>query len=118
VLVTEADPEGAIAGVVIAATSDNNRSDDTFDFAQLTTERTVAVQDDGLLLPAVQTGGVSVASGDVNGDTDALGDPITFTFTVTNTSSAYEGSHALYQDVIVPTLDAGTLFIPPDGYWY
>ena len=77
-----------------------------------------AVKDDDLLLPAVQTGGVSVASGDVNGDTDALGDPITFTFTVTNTSSAYEGSHALYQDVIVPTLDAGTLFIPPDGYWY
>jgi hypothetical protein len=41
-----------------------------------------AVQDDGLLLPAVPTGGVSVASGDVNGDTDALGDPVTFTLTV------------------------------------
>ena len=154
VLVTEADPEGAIAGVVIAATSDNNRSDDTFDFAQLTTERTVAVQDDGLvlvtdadpegaiagiiiaatsdnnrsdgddglLLPAVKDYGLllpaSGASGDVNGDTDALGDPITFTYTVTNTSSAYEGSHALYQDVIIPTLDAETIFRHSDAVWW
>ena len=39
-------------------------------------------QDNGLLLPAVQTGGVSVASGDVNGDNSALGDPVTFTLTV------------------------------------
>jgi hypothetical protein len=62
-----------------------------------------AVQDDGLLLPAVQTGGVSVACGDVNGDTSALGDPITFTYTVRNTSSAYEGTHALYQDVVIPS---------------
>ncbi len=47
-----------------------------------------AVQDDGLLLPAVQTGGVSVASGDVNGDNSALGDPVTFTFTVRPDSAA------------------------------
>ena len=47
-----------------------------------------AVQDDCLLLPAVQTGGVSVASGDVNGDNSALGDPVTFTFTVRTDSAA------------------------------
>ena len=34
-------------------------------------------QDNGLLLPAVQTGGVSVACGDVGGDNGALGDPVT-----------------------------------------
>ena len=50
-------------------------------------------------------GGVVVASGDVNGDNSALGDPITFTYTVTNTSSAYEGTHALYQDVFIPPLE-------------
>jgi hypothetical protein len=57
---------------------------------------------------SVQTGfggGVVVASGDVNGDNSALGDPITFTYTVTNTSSAYEGTHVLYQDVVIPSLD-------------
>ena len=57
---------------------------------------------------SVQTGfggGVVVASGDVNGDNSALGAPITFTYTVTNTSSAYEGTHALYQDVFIPPLE-------------
>jgi hypothetical protein len=52
-------------------------------------------------------GGISVASGDVNGDTDALGDPVTFTYTVTVDPSAYEGSHVLYQDVFVPPLETG-----------
>jgi hypothetical protein len=49
-------------------------------------------------------GGVSVACGDISGDSGGvpLGDPITFTYTVNNTSSAYEGSHALYQDVLIP----------------
>ena len=41
----------------------------------------------------------------MNGDNSALGDPITFTYTVTNTSSAYEGTHALYQDVFIPPLE-------------
>jgi len=61
VLVTEADPEGAIAGVVIAATSDNNRSDDGAD---------------------------------------------------------YSGSHLLYQDVMIPTLDAETIFRHSDAVWW
>ena len=70
-------------------------------------------QDNGLLLPAVQTGGVSVASGDVNGDNSALGDPVTFTYTVRNTSSAYEGTHVLYQDVVVPPGEGSV----PKGDW-
>jgi hypothetical protein len=28
------------------------------------------------------------------------------------------GSHALYQDVVIPTLDTGTLIIDHEGYWY
>ena len=118
-----------------------------------------AVQDDGLFLPAVRIddgeatipdgtsntvffserygqagaiGGVSVAGGDLDGATDALGDPVTFTFTVSNPPPAtgflgfpggvrvasgdvnavemgdgYAGSHVLYQDVFVPTLETG-----------
>jgi len=70
-------------------------------------------------------GGVSVASADLSGDTGGvpLGDPITFTYTVNNTSSAYDGSHALYQDVVIPSLDTGpalaieTLTIAHEGYW-
>jgi len=61
VVVTDADPAGAIAGVIIAATTDNNRIDDGAD---------------------------------------------------------YSGSHALYQDVFIPTLDTGTLIIAHEGYWY
>jgi hypothetical protein len=34
--------------------------------------------------------------------TETPADPITFTYTVRNTSSEYEGSHALYQDVLIP----------------
>ena len=93
-----------------------------------------AVQtDDGLLLPAVQTDGGDasptgrtdgvfnvilppVPTGDEvlvafeHGDPhDALGDPVTFTYTVRNTSSAYEGTHALYQDVFIPPLDTEPL---------
>ena len=93
-----------------------------------------AVQtDDGLLLPAVQTdGGDASPTGRTDGvfnvilppvptgdevlvafehgePHDALGDPVTFTFTVRNTSSAYEGTHALYQDVFIPPLDTEPL---------
>jgi hypothetical protein len=88
--------------------------------------------DDNVGLPAVQTGGIPVASGDVNGadmggggddcdafdfvawqNADALGDPITFTYTVSNTSSAYEGTHVLYPDVVVPPGEGGV----PKGDW-
>ena len=71
-----------------------------------------AQTDDGLLLPAVQAG-----------DTDALGDPVTFTYTVRNTSSAYEGTHALYQDVVIPSVDTGPalaieeITIAHEGIW-
>ena len=71
-----------------------------------------AQTDDGLLLPAVQTG-----------DTDALGDPVTFTYTIRNTSSAYEGTHALYQDVVIPSFDTGPalaieeITIAHEGIW-
>jgi hypothetical protein len=67
-------------------------------------------------------GGVSVGCGDVH---DALGDPVTFTYTVRVDSSAYEGSHALYQDVFVPPppLETGpalaieAVTIVHEGYW-
>ena len=75
-------------------------------------------------------GGVSVAGGDVDGATGALGDPVTFTFTVSGPATGflgfpggvrvasgdvnavemgdgYAGSHVLYQDVFVPTLETG-----------
>ena len=46
-----------------------------------------------------ETGGVSVAGGDV--DAAALGDPITFTYTVTNTSSAYEGTTVAMENLVI-----------------
>ena len=49
-------------------------------------------------------GGVFVASGDVNPDTDALGQTITFTATVNTSASDYSGSHAIYQDVFIPAV--------------
>jgi len=75
----------------------------------------------GPLLP----GGVSVASADLSGDAGGVpGDPIVFTYTVTNTSSPpYEGTHALYQDVAIPSLDTGPelaiepLSIAHESYW-
>ena len=102
--------------------------------------------DDNVGLPAVQIGGVSVASGDVNGDTDAIGQTVTFTYTVNVDPSAYDDydrdqqliaihtrtgnatleteSHLLYQDVFVPTLETGpavameTLTIADEGFWF
>jgi hypothetical protein len=80
-----------------------------------------AVQmDDGLLAFPGYIGGVSVGCGDVDG---ALGDPVTFTFTVSVDPSAYEGSHLLYQDVFVPPLETGpavameALTIAHEGSW-
>jgi hypothetical protein len=53
----------------------------------------------------------------------ALGDPVTFTYTVSVDPSAYEGSHVLYQDVFVPPLETGpalaieAVTILHGGYW-
>src|SRR5262245_22774192 len=81
-----------------------------------------AVQmDDGLLVPPSNIGGVSVGCGDVDGAARALGDLVTFTFTVE--PSAYEGSHLLYQDVVVPPLETGpavameALTIAHEWFW-
>src|SRR5262245_26819091 len=76
---------------------------------------------DGLLVPPSNIGGVSVGCGDVDGAARALGDLVTFTFTVE--PSAYEGSHLLYQDVVVPPLETGpavameALTIAHEGFW-
>ena len=51
-----------------------------------------------------EVGGDYFASGDVNGDTDALGQPVTFTATVCTSASDYSGSHVIYQDVFIPAV--------------
>ena len=54
--------------------------------------------------PDATVGGVYVASGDVNGDTDAIGQTVTFTATVSTSASDYSGSHVIYQDVFIPAV--------------
>ena len=99
-----AQPDGGndISPWTVTHDSGNRANPDTFDCSELTqwaSARGDAAQTDtsavATLLDfewdgAVQTGGVSVASGDVNGDNSALGDPVTFTFTVRPDSAAPE----------------------------
>jgi hypothetical protein len=99
-----AGPSGVPEYLVVAQVTD-----DTFDFKpELTTEPTAAEpastdkdHADWVMILTFDHADGSIDDLAVD-PTETPADPITFTYTVRNTSSAYEGSHALDQDVLIP----------------